>query len=401
MSQTALNALYRNALSSVVLASGIVALPTHAAFAQQELCVGNSAAITGPAAFSGEAIRWGAEIAIKEINEAGGVLGEELRFIQYDDAGAPPQGVDNTRRIALSDRCIAIIGGYHSTVALAQVEPVHAIGIPYMGVWAANTAAIENQQDPNYMFRVSAKDKWVARFLVAEALESSPDGRIALLYENTGWGNSAVPDVEAAMAEEGFELVAAETFNWNDQDMTPQLIRARDAGAEVVIVWALDREGNQILRSMDRIGYEPVVMGAWGISGNLGELAGPLSNGVRVMQTYSFLSEQNEHGERVLEVLEEYGITSPDQIRQSSAIANAYDGVHILAAAIEIAGSPDWDAVREALYEVEREGLITNYAPAFERDDPERQDALLPESYLLTVWHDGQLIPFEGSPYDE
>lgn len=371
------------------------------AHAEQEACIGNSAAVTGPAAFSGLAIRMGAEIAIEEINEKGGVLGKPLRFIQYDDAGAPPRGVDNTRRVALADKCIAIMGGYHSTVAVAQVEPVHEIGIPYMGVWAANTAAIENGRDPNFMFRISAKDKWVARFLVTEALKVSTEGKVAFFYENTGWGNGALPDVKAAMAAVGKDLVAAETFNWNDQDMTPQVMRARDAGAEVIIVWALDREGNQILRSMDKVGFKLPMIGAWGISGNLGELAGEAANGVRVMQTYSFLGEQSDLGKSVLEKLKsKYGIDDPKTIKAGSGIANAYDAVYVLADAIEIAGTFEWDAVREALYKVERNGLVAPYKPAFDASNPERQDALLPENYVLTTWHDGILIPFKGSPYD-
>lgn len=387
--------------SSFAVATFLLSSPTLAANGAQQPCIGNSAAITGPAAFSGQAIRTGAEIAIEEINQQGGVLGEELRLVQYDDAGAPPRAVDNTRRIALADNCIAILGGYHSTAAVAQVEPVHSIGIPYIGVWAANTSVVENGRDPNFMFRVSAKDKWVARFLVEEALKVSPTGKIAFFYENTGWGNGALPDVNAAMSEAGVALVAAETFNWNDQDMTPQVMRARDAGAEVVIVWALDREGNQLLRSMDRVGYMPTMIGAWGISGNLGELAGPLANGVRVMQTYSFMGQQSELGESVLAKLKaDYGIDAPREIRAGSGIANAYDAVHILADAIEIAGSYDWEAVRQALYDVERDGLIASYRPAFDASDPERQDALLPEHYLLTAWHDGVLIPFAGSPYD-
>jgi len=386
----------------LLVATVALGLSTTAALAQQEPCIGNSAAVTGPAAFSGNAIKMGAQIAIDEINAKGGVLGNQLKLIQYDDAGAPPRGVDNTRRIALADKCIAVLGGFHSTVVVAQVEPIHEIGIPYMGVWAANTKAIENGRDPNFMFRISAKDKWVARFLVDEALKVSKNGKIAFFYENTGWGNGALPDVKAALAAKGKELAVAETFNWNDQDMTPQVIRARDSGADVAIVWSLDREGNQILRAMDKIAYKPTMIGAWGISGNLGELAGPLANGVRVMQTYSFISEQSPLGKQMLASLDsKYGLKDPRTIKAASGIANAYDAVYLLADAITIAGSYDWKKVQAALYEVSRDGLVASYKPAFDKKDPERQDALLPENYLLTVWNDGVLMPFKGSPYDK
>src|SRR6202171_6638484 len=119
----------------IVAGAAVLGLFASAAHAQQEPCIGNSSAITGPAAFGGQAIKMGAEIAIDEINAKGGLLGRQLRLVQYEDAGAPPRGVDNTRRVALSDKCVAILGGYHSTVAVAQAEPVNEIGIPYGGGW--------------------------------------------------------------------------------------------------------------------------------------------------------------------------------------------------------------------------------------------------------------------------
>ncbi|RUP15066.1 MAG: ABC transporter substrate-binding protein [Methylobacterium sp.] len=387
-------------LRGLFLAAPLALAVPGTALAQQEPCIGNSAAITGPAAFGGQAIKMGAEIAIDEINAKGGVLGKPLRFVQYDDAGVPPRGVDNTRRIALADKCVVILGGYHSTVSVAQVEPVHAIGIPFVGVLAANTQAIENGRNPNYMFRVSAKDKWVARFLVEQAAKVSKTGKIAFFYENTGWGNGAVPDVKAAIAKAGKDLVATETFNWNDQDMTAQAIRARDSGADVALFWALDREGNQLVRSMDKVGYKPTIIGAWGIAGNLGELAGPLANGVEVVQTYSFMGDLDPKGQALWQKIQaKYGLKDPSQIKMGSGIANAYDAVHIVAQAIEKAGAYDWKKVREALYQVKYDGLVAKYDPAFDASDPERQDAILPSYYKLTVWSDGKLLPIAQTPY--
>jgi len=377
-----------------------VGLASTSAFAQQEPCIGNSGPLTGPAAFGGAAVKYGAEIAIDEINAKGGVLGKKLRFVQYDDAGAPPRGVDNTRRIALADKCIAIFGGYHSTVGLAQVDPVNEIGIPYIGTIAANTKIIENGKSPNYMFRVSAKDKWVAQFLVEQAIKSSKNGKIAFIYENTGWGNGAIPDIKAAMQAKGKELVATETFNWNDQDMSAQAIRIKDAGADTLLIWGLDREGNQILRSLDKIGYKPTKIAAWGLAGNLGELAGPLANGVRVMQTFSWMGEMDGKTKALWDKIQKkYGLKDPSDLKMGSGTANAYDAVYILAKAIEKAGAYDWKKVREALYTVEHDGLVAKYSPAFDKSNPERQDAILPQFYKLTAWHDGKLLPLAQTPY--
>lgn len=382
------------------IAVATAALITTPAFAEQQPCIGNSVALTGPAAFGGAAVKYGAEVAIDEINEKGGVLGKKLKLIQYDDAGAPPRGVDNVRRIALSDKCIAIFGGYHSTVGLAQVDPVNEIGIPWIGTTGAGTKIVENGKSPNYMFRVSAKDKWVAKFLADQALKISKAGKVAVMYENTGWGNGALPDFKAAMQAQNKEIAATETFNWNDQDMSAQAMRIRDSGADTVVLFALDREGNQIVRSFDKIGYKPTFVSAWGLAGNLGELSGPLANGVRVMQTFTWMGEMDARTKAVWEKIQKkFGLKDPSELRMGSATANSYDAVYVLAKAIEKAGSYDWKKVHEALYSVEHDGLVAKYKPAFDKSNPERQDAILPEYYKLTVWSDGKLLPIAQTPY--
>jgi len=390
-----------NRKASIYLVAIIAAASISAsASAQQEPCIGNSVALTGPAAFGGLAVKYGAEVAIDEINEKGGVLGKKLGLIQYDDAGAPPRGVDNVRRIALSDKCVAILGGYHSTVGLAQVDAVNEIGIPWIGTTGANTKIIENGKSPNYMFRVSMKDKWVAQYLADQALKISKSGKVAIMFENTGWGNGAIGDFKAGMGAKGKEASAAETFNWADQDMTAQVIRIRDSGADTVVLFALDREGNQILRSMDKLGYKPTIVSAWGLAGNLGELAGPLANGVRVIQTYSWMGDMSPKGKAIWEKIQKkYGLKDPSELKMGSATANSYDAVYILAKAIEKAGAYDWKKVRDALYTVELQGLVANYKPAFDASNPERQDAILPENYQMTVWSDGKLLPIAQTPY--
>lgn len=398
--------LSRRALALGATALTLTVLPV-AAFAEREPCIGLSAAISGPQAFGGEAIRMGIDLAVSEINADGGVLGEELRYVVYDEAGQPPRGVDNVRRIAEQDNCIFIFGGYHSTVQLAMIEPIHEIGIPYIATISANTGIIENGVENSYMFRVSAKDRWVSQFLVEEALKRSESGDIGFIYENTGWGQGAVGDVTAAMEAQGGNLVGTETFNWGDADMSAQLIRLRDAGADTLILWSLDREGAQILRSLARIGWEPTILSAWGNAGNLGELAGELANGVLVMQTYSWMGELEPKAQELFERLQEtFGIQEQSDILMGSGTANAYDAVHIAAKAIEEAGVWEWDAVRDAMFTVSHEGLVADYDPAFreasDEDDVmnERHDAILPEHYRLTAWHDGELLPIEQTPYE-
>jgi branched-chain amino acid transport system substrate-binding protein len=366
----------------------------------QQPCIGFSGALTGPATFSGLAVRMGAEVALDEINAKGGVLGKKLSLKIYDDAGQPPKGVDNVRRIALADNCIAMLGGYHSGVALAMRDPIEKIGIPYVGVMAAGTKIIEPDDGVNkWMFRVSAKDRWVAEYLVDVALKRAPNKKIAVFYENTGWGNGAVPDVKSALLKKGVTPVAMETFSWGDQDMTAQLMRARAAGAEAIVMFALDREGNQILRGMDKLNYKPVIAGAWGLAGNLGELAGPLANGVMVVQTFSWTGQQEPRTAAVYaKIVQKFGVKNPSELKMGSGTADAYDAVYLIAKAIEAAGGYDRVKVRDALFGVKHKGLVANYDPAF-GTALERHDAILPKDYKLTVWHNGVLLPQAQTQY--
>jgi branched-chain amino acid transport system substrate-binding protein len=151
---------------------------------------------------------------------------------------------------------------------------------------------------------------------------------------------------------------------------------------------------------MDKIGYKPTPIAAWGLAGNLGELAGPLANGVRVMQTFSWMGEMDAKTKAIWEKIQKkFGLKDPVELKMGSGTANAYDATFILAQAIEKAGAYDWNKVREALYKVEHTGLVATYRPAFDASNPERQDAILPQFYRLTAWHDGKLLPIAQTPY--
>ncbi len=384
--------------AAIAIALASTFSPATGLAAEANPCIGNSGPVTGPASFAGKSIKMGAEMAVDEINAKGGILGKKIKFIQYDDAGAPPRGVANVRRIGLKDGCVAMIGGYHSTVALAMRAPIHEIKMVYVGVIAANTKVIENGRNPNWMFRVSAKDRWVSKYLVAEALKRSPGNKVGIMYENTGWGRGAFPDIQAALREKNLKEVGAETFNWKDTDMTPQLMRLRDAGAESLVMWGLDREGNQIMRSLQKIGWNPVKIGAWGFAGNLGELAGKLANCALIMQTYSWMGKLEPKAQKLYDIMQKkYGVKKQEDIRMGSGVADAYDAIHIIAKAIEIAGSFDRQKVYDAMFKVKYQGLVMNYNPAFERTE-ERHDAILPSAYKMTAWYDGKILPIDQTP---
>ncbi len=378
-------------LLSVALAAAGPAL----AQSKEPVKIGLSAAVSGGSAASGEAIKRGLQIAIDEINAKGGVLGgRKLELVVRDDEGNPQKGVTIARELVEREKVVAVFGGLHTTVALAQVPVWHELKTPYMGAWAAGTNITRNGQSPNYVFRVSANDDYVDRFLSRYAMETMKKSKPGLLLENTPWGQSNETGLTKWFGEKGVKAVGVERFNWGDPDMSPQLLRLRSAGADHIVLVANAPEGAQVLRSKAKLGWDTAMISHWGISGGrFAELTGDLSEGVTFLQTYTFFGKQNERGQYVLKMLrEKHGIKEPGDVIAPVGTANAYDGLHLLALAIEQAGATDGSKVRDALESLKSEykGLIKSYRRPF---SPEQHDALTDEDYVMVVWKGGKIVP--------
>ena len=384
---------------SVVIASllSVVLAATGPALAQSKepVKIGLSAAVSGGSAASGEAIKRGLQIAIDEINAKGGVLGgRKLELVVRDDEGNPQKGVTIARELVEREKVVAVFGGLHTTVALAQVPVWHELRTPYMGAWAAGTNITRNGQTPNYVFRVSANDDYVDRFLSRYAMETMKKSKPGLLLENTPWGQSNETGLTKWFGEKGIKAVGVERFNWGDPDMSPQLLRLKNAGADHIVLVANAPEGAQVLRSKAKLGWDTAMISHWGISGGrFAELTGDLSEGVTFLQTYTFFGKQNERGQYVLKMLrEKHGIKEPGDVIAPVGTANAYDGLHLVALAIEQAGATDGSKVRDALESLKSEykGLIKSYKRPF---TAEQHDALTDEDYVMVVWKGGKIVP--------
>jgi branched-chain amino acid transport system substrate-binding protein len=392
------NLALRNGIAAVAFAAVTMgAVP--AAAQRAEPCIGASWELTGALAHMGRQIRYGVETALAEINASGGVLGQQLRLRVYDDAGEPPRAVDNAMRIGEQDNCIAMIGGARTPSAIALRQPLHDMGLPWIGVVSAGVRVLDHEGRANkWMFRVGLNDGLVAPFLVDNALKLAPTRKVAFMHEASAWGQGAAPVVQAAAKNAGLTFVGTETFNVGDTDMTAQLMRLRTAGAETIVYYGLDAETDALLRSMERLNYRPTLVSALGIGAQLSSTAGALANGVRVMGTFSFWGKLDDNAQRVLNTIKANykEVTGPKDLLLHSGTASAYDVTHIIANAIKLAGSFDRAKMRDALYKVEHKGLITHYKPAF---TPQNHDALRPEMYRLFAFHDGMVIPVEDSPY--
>ena len=360
--------------------------------------VGLVAAITGPSALSGESITRGLTIALEEINVNGGVLGgRPLELIIRDDESTPAKGVAAARELIEQENVAVVFGGLDSPVSLAMLDVIHELQVPYMGVWAAATGITRNDFDPNYAFRVSANDNIVDSFLMKYVQETYGVGKVGLVLINNPWGESNEMGFKEWAPEYGLEIVGIEKFNDGDTDISPQLTRLNESGAEALLMVANAAPGAQAMKSLVRIGWDVPVISHWGISGGrFPELAGQdAADKVVFVQTYSFYGEQSPVGENVLAALEDkYSLQGPSDILAPVGTANAYDAMNIVALALDTAGATDGPTVRDAFYNIPAyEGLIKTYNKPF---TPDNHDALNEDDYILVKWDGEEIVPAEA-----
>ena len=361
--------------------------------------VGLDAAMTGGAGQSGEAIKRGAIIALEEINDAGGVLGRRLELVIRDNRGIPDRGVDNIEQLSEIDDLVAVIGGIHTPVALAEIKTIHSNELIYLAPWAAGTPVVDNGHDPNFVFRVSVRDEYAGGYLI-EAAKSRGYKRPGLLLWRTGWGRSNEAAMKAAMSRIGMQPAGVQWFNTSERDLSDQIDELTLAGADVIMLVAGPTEGLTVVKEMAgrAADHRLPIISHWGITGaDFTTMAGNALDKVDLtfLQTYSFFEPPfPEKSERFYQAYcARFGpCDSKADVISPVGTAHAYDLMYLLKQAIEKAGTIDRRAVRAAFEKLERhKGLVRVYDPPF---TPARHDALDVSDFRLCRYGpDGSIIP--------
>jgi branched-chain amino acid transport system substrate-binding protein len=375
--------------------AGVAALWAAAPVAAQEkLKLGLVAAMSGQSAKSGEAIVRGLTIAADEINAKGGVLGKQIELLVRDDESNPAKGAIAARELVQREKVAALFGGLDTPVSVAIVPFANSSKVPFMGVWAAGTPITKNGAAENYVFRVSAVDELVDIALVDRAVAKHGANKPGMILINNSWGESNEKGLKKALEAKGMAYAGVEKFETNDVDVVPQLTRLKEAGADALFLVANVAPSAQVVKSLDRMGWDVPIVSHWGpAGGRFSELAGPSAAKVHFIQTYSFSGKLSPKGEAVLAALKKKypEIKTLADVTPAVGIANAYDAMHLTALAITKAGSVEGPKVRQGFYAIDTyEGLIKTFKQPF---TPTNQDALSSLDYLFTHFVEGEILP--------
>jgi branched-chain amino acid transport system substrate-binding protein len=365
-----------------------------AALAAEPIRIGVSGPFTGGSSPMGISMRDGIRVAVDEINGAGGLLGRPVVLVERDDQARNERGAQIAQELIQREKVVAGIGIVNTGVALASQRFYQEARIPMITAVATGSIVTRQflppQHPDNFIFRVSANDTIQAAMIVEEAIEQRRYRKVAILADATNYGQLGREDLERALEKKGVKPVAVERFNIPEVDMTPQLMRAREAGAEVLLTYGIGPELAQIANGMAKLGWKVPIIGSWPLSmSNFIDSTGPNGEGARMPQT--FIQAPDTPRRRAF--IEAYQKRAHvERMPSPSAAAQGYDSMLLLAAAMRQAGTTHGSRVREALenLKIKVEGVITTYERPFSRTDHEAFDT--PGQVLMGEVRGGRVV---------
>jgi len=350
--------------------------------AAEPIKIGVSGPFTGGSSSMGVSMRDGVRLAAEEINKAGGVLGRQLQLVERDDEAKNERGVQIAQELINKEKVTATVGYINTGVALASQRFYQEAKIPVMNNVATGSAITHQfDKDPeNYIFRNAAHDSIQAPMIVEEAITRRGYKKVAILADSTNYGQLGRADLVKALELKGVKPVAEEKFNIKDVDMTPQLLKAKEAGAEAVLTYGIGPELAQIANGMTKLGWKVPMIGSWTLSmANFIDNAGPGGEGARMPQTFVQEPTTPKRQSFIINYLKTF---NPKNARIDSPVsaAQGYDSVYLLAAAIKQAGGTDGPKVKAALEDLKTpvEGVVTTYNKPFTATDHEAITANIP-----------------------
>ncbi len=383
----------RSLLAAAVLAALTATLPLTAR-AADPIKVGLSGPFTGGSASMGVSMRDGVKLAVTEINKAGGVLGRPIQLVERDDEARNELGVQIAQELINKEQVAATLGYINTGVALASQRFYQEAEIPVLNNVATGTI-VSHQFEPgkaehNYIFRTSANDAIQSSMIAEEAVVRQGFKAPAILADSTNYGQLGRKDLVAALDKRGMKPVAEEKFNVGDTDMTAQLLKAKQAGADVILTYAIGPELAQIANGMAKLGWKLPMIGSWTLSmATFIDNAGPNGDGAMMPQTFIQLPSTPKRKAFIEAYQAAYKI---DRIASPVSAAQGYDSVYLLAAAITQAGGTEGDKIRAALEDLKGkvEGVVTTYDHPFTPTDHEAISGNIPVFGLVKA---GRVVP--------
>ena len=392
-------AIYKSGLNLTIAAAVIAtAYSAGIAFAQNAdqiaptkgvpIKIGLIVPLTGGSSDMGNSARIGAEVAIRDINQVGGLLGRPLELVVRDDKADPDTGLKAAEELVSKEKVAATLGFCNTGVALKALD-VFQKNKQILMVTCATGSAITSKYPAaeSYIFRTSARDELQTQFLVDDIVKRGFK-KIAILADSTGYGNGGLKDLEAVISKAGLPAPAVVRFNVGVKTLVDELKTLKNSAPDALIGWTVGPEQGVIAASRASIGWKVPFYGPWGLShASAFERSAGAVDGTYMVQTVL----PNIFLERNRSFLSSYNKLVKEQpIGSIMSAAQTHDTVHLLLRAMfETKNDLSSTALKKALENLSRPyyGVVTTYEKPFSASD---HDAVSANMLWMGTWKDGQ-----------
>ncbi len=331
--------------------------------AQDPIKVGAIFILSGPSSGYGISQRTGVELAVADINAAGGINGREVQVIFEDSQGSGDEAINAVRKLIDRDEVVAVIGPTLSTEMFSAGPVANDSGVPILGV---STTVPGITDIGEYVFRNSLPEAKVIPHTVARSVEKFGIKRAAVLYANDDDVSKAGAEIfKAELQKNGVEIVEEATFSVQDTEFGPQITKVLAADPDAFFISTLYNSAALLMVQARQAGFTGHFIGGNGFnSPALIEVGKDAVEGAVVGSPW--FAERNDPKVQkfVSDHIAKMG-KGPDQFA-----AQSYDGMMLIAEALRAAGSTDRDAVRDALAAIRDYEGVTGVFSFDENRDP-------------------------------
>lgn len=346
--------------------------------------------LTGGSQDFGNSARLGAELAVKEINEAGGYLGRKVELVLRDDKATPDEGRKVSEDLVLKEKVDFTIGFCNTGVAMKSLDVFqdnkHLLMVP---VSAGTAVTAKYPAASSYIFRMAAKDTLQAGFLVDEVLRRGMK-KVAIFADKTGYGEGGFKDVEKFLGEHKLAPVYVGRFDLGVKSLQPQVQEAKAAGADVIIAYTVGPEFAVLAQARSAAQFSGPLFGSWPLSfRTVSERAQGAAEGAVMVQTI-IQDLSNERRTSFIARLKSYA--GKDYVDSLMAAAQSYDAVQLMLRVLfQTKGDVSGDALKAALenFNTPYRGVITTHDRPFSSTD---HDAFTRNMIWLGVWRKGEVV---------
>jgi len=355
-------------LQRVTVAAGIglLALLSGGHQASAQIKIGAVLSVTGPASFLGDPEKKTLEIYVEEINAKGGVNGQKIQLVVYDDGGSAESARTFATRLVEEDKIVAMVGGSTTGATLAMIPVFEDANIPFISL-AGAIQIVEPVR--KWVFKTPHTDKMACEKIFAD-LKNRKLTTIAMISGTDAFGKSMRDQCVAVAPKAGIKIALEESYGPRDSDMTPQLTNIRNnASVQAVVNPGFGQGPAIVTRNYSQLGIKLPLYQSHGVaSKQFIDLAGPAAEGVRLPAAALLIADKLPASDPQKPIVVNYSRQYQQKTGQAVSTfgGHAYDGLMILVGAMQRAKSADKAKVRDEIEKTKGyigTGGIVNMSP--------------------------------------